>query len=174
MDGLLIALDGIDRALPGSLALQLADRLRDAVQSGLARPGEAVPSTRVLAARLGISRGVVVRAYDQLIGEGCLEARGGSGVRIADLPTSLPSPATAARPTASSRARNASAAGIVQTIGIRADAAAAPAGIADLAPGMPSTARLDERAWRAAWRAAAARPVTPGWGDRRGEPRLRA
>ncbi|MWB98363.1 PLP-dependent aminotransferase family protein, partial [Agromyces seonyuensis] len=32
----------------------------------------------------------------------------------------------------------------------------------------------DERAWRAAWRAAAARPVTPGWGDRRGEPRLRA
>ena len=70
----------VDRADPAPLPAQLVQQLRELVVSGTLRPGDALPSTRGLAARLGISRGSVVTAYDQLHGEGYLHATNGATV----------------------------------------------------------------------------------------------
>jgi len=62
---------------------QIEERLRTAIRAGTLSPGTALPSTRLLAGDLGLSRGVVVEAYAQLVAEGYLEARGGSVTRVA-------------------------------------------------------------------------------------------
>lgn len=49
-------------------------------------PGTRLPATRRLAAELGISRGTAKRTYDQLVAEGYLTARQGSGTEVAELP----------------------------------------------------------------------------------------
>lgn len=67
------------------LRVQLERELRRAVQSGRLAPGAALPATRVLAAELGVSRGLVVEAYEQLIAEGYLVARQGDATRVARL-----------------------------------------------------------------------------------------
>lgn len=71
----------LDRDRP--LRAQLEDQLRHGVRSGRLRSGSLLPSTRALAAQLGISRGVVVEAYSQLIAEGYLAARQGAATRVA-------------------------------------------------------------------------------------------
>ncbi len=79
----------IDRT-PGAPALreQLERQLLGAIRSGALRSGVALPPSRSLAAQLGISRGVVVAAYDQLAAEGFLVVRRGDRTRIAKLPDS--------------------------------------------------------------------------------------
>lgn len=64
------------------LSAQLEDQLREDVACGRLRPGELLPSQRSLAAELGVSRGVVVEAYAQLIAEGVLEAGQGRTTRV--------------------------------------------------------------------------------------------
>jgi len=59
--------------------------LRDAVRSGRLAAGSRLPSTRALAAELGLSRGTVSGAYDQLVAEGYFVARRGSGTEVAEL-----------------------------------------------------------------------------------------
>ena len=54
----------------GSLSRQLSQALRAAVRQGKLQAGDALPSTRALAAALRLSRGTVSVAYDQLIAEG--------------------------------------------------------------------------------------------------------
>src|SRR5438552_8154138 len=76
------SLAALDRAA-GRLGQQLAQGLRQAIVHGEAKAGEPLPSTRALAASLGLSRGTVVEAYEQLIAEGYLEARAGAGTRVA-------------------------------------------------------------------------------------------
>jgi GntR family transcriptional regulator / MocR family aminotransferase len=56
--------------------------LREAILAGAFRGGEKLPSTRDLAEQLGISRTVVLLAYDQLLGEGYTIGRGGSGTYV--------------------------------------------------------------------------------------------
>ena len=77
------SLGALDRAA-GDLSRQLAQALRDAVRRGTVHPGDALPSTRLLAASLQVARGTVVDAYAQLIAEGFLESRGGAGTRVAN------------------------------------------------------------------------------------------
>ncbi len=61
-----------------------------AIEGGLLRPGDTVPSTRVLAARWGTSRGVVELVFEQLNHEGYLHAMAGKGTRVNDpLPDSF-------------------------------------------------------------------------------------
>jgi GntR family transcriptional regulator/MocR family aminotransferase len=72
----------LDRAAP--LRAQLERELRAAIRTGRLRAGAKLPPTRVLAAELQVSRGVVVEAYSQLIAEGYLVAGAGRGTRIAD------------------------------------------------------------------------------------------
>jgi len=59
----------------GPLRAQIEAALRDAARSGRVRPGGILPSSRVLARDLGVSRGVVVGAYEQLTAEGFLISR---------------------------------------------------------------------------------------------------
>lgn len=70
-----------DRQLP--LHRQLTDQLRDMIRSGRLGPESRLPSTRVLAADLGVSRRLVVDSYGQLVAEGFLVSRQGSGTRVA-------------------------------------------------------------------------------------------
>ncbi|MDQ3609100.1 MAG: winged helix-turn-helix domain-containing protein, partial [Actinomycetota bacterium] len=56
--------------------------LREAVRSGRLRAGARLPASRTLSAELGVSRRLVVEAYAQLVAEGYLVARRGSGTRV--------------------------------------------------------------------------------------------
>ena len=58
--------------------------LRQAILAGTFRAGDRLPSTREMADELGISRTVVLLAYDQLIAEGFATGRGGSGTYVAE------------------------------------------------------------------------------------------
>lgn len=61
----------------------LEDGLRRAIRSGRLADGSRLPSSRALARDLGWSRGTVAAAYDQLVAEGFLATRRGSGTRVA-------------------------------------------------------------------------------------------
>jgi GntR family transcriptional regulator/MocR family aminotransferase len=64
----------------------LTDALREAVRSGRLAPGTRLPASRALAADLGIARSTVTECYSELVAEGWLTARQGSGTRVADVP----------------------------------------------------------------------------------------
>ncbi|MGW5101089.1 MocR-like pyridoxine biosynthesis transcription factor PdxR [Streptomyces sp. NPDC004100] len=148
---------GIDLHLEpaGSTGLRqgLTDALRDAVRGGRLAPGTRLPSSRALAADLGLARNTVAEAYAGLVAEGWLTARQGSGTRVAERATP---PATA--PAAPVRHR--------------------PPGrpALSLVPGTPDLAAFPRTAWlQAARRALATAPFDAlGYGDPRGRPELRA
>jgi len=76
------ALGAIDRTR-GGIGRQLAEALRNAISRGELAARERLPSTRALADSLGVSRGTVTEAYEQLMAEGCLDARPGASTRVA-------------------------------------------------------------------------------------------
>ncbi|GAA4083310.1 PLP-dependent aminotransferase family protein [Streptomyces shaanxiensis] len=123
--------------------------LRDAVRDGRLAPGTQLPATRRLADELGISRNTVKAAYDQLVAEGYLTARQGSGTRVATLPSAAARPLEAA-----ARAR-------VPRF--------------DLRPGSPDVGAFPAAAWlRALRRAIATAPsLAYDYGDPRGRVELR-
>jgi GntR family transcriptional regulator/MocR family aminotransferase len=84
-----LSLDGVPR---GRRALSLADALRRRIADGTLRPGTQLPSSRQLAHDHGVSRGLVVSVYEQLVAEGHLTADGGSGTSVADLTHDLSAP----------------------------------------------------------------------------------
>jgi GntR family transcriptional regulator/MocR family aminotransferase len=94
----------LDLRGPGPLGRRVEEALRAAVRAGRLEPGDRLPSTRTLARDLGVSRRLVVEAYAQLTSEGLLEARQGSGTRVAarsaaaDAPRRGAAPARPARP----------------------------------------------------------------------------
>lgn len=80
----------LDRASGVPLHRQIYEGLRRAILDGLLRPRQRVPSTRMLATDLEVSRLPVLAAYDQLRHEGYLEGRTGSGTFVSDaLPDDL-------------------------------------------------------------------------------------
>jgi GntR family transcriptional regulator/MocR family aminotransferase len=72
---------------PGGVRASLIRALRDAVRSGRLAPGTRLPPSRSLAADLGVARNTVADAYGELVAEGWLSARQGSGTRVAAHPT---------------------------------------------------------------------------------------
>ena len=76
----------------GSLNQRLYRGLRQGILEGRLPPGTRLPSSRSLAGDLGLSRNVVVMAFDRLLDEGYVEARVGSGTYVS---RSLPDAATA-------------------------------------------------------------------------------
>ena len=70
----------------GTLHEQLERNLRQQVRTGRLAPGTRLPSSRALAAQLGISRGVVLEAYAQLTAEGYLTSSQGAPTRVAPVP----------------------------------------------------------------------------------------
>jgi GntR family transcriptional regulator / MocR family aminotransferase len=80
----------LERRSSTPLQRQIYDQLRTAILSGTLSSGARVPSTRELAADLGVSRNTVAGAFDQLLAEGYLEGRVGSGTFVAEaLPEEL-------------------------------------------------------------------------------------
>ena len=77
----------VQKNSPNSLYSQVYEGYRKAILDGTLRTGQRVPSTRVLALELGISRITVMNAYAQLLSEGYFESRVGSGTVIS---SSLP------------------------------------------------------------------------------------
>lgn len=66
---------------------QLTEQLRAALLSGQVTAGEPLPSTRALAAALGVARGTIVSVYEDLAGEGFIVSSPGSGTYVThDLP----------------------------------------------------------------------------------------
>jgi len=125
--------------------------LRDAIRAGRLAAGTRLPSSRALAADLGVARNTVADVYGQLVAEGWLTARTGSGTTVA--PRQAPGPA--------------------------APPAAPPEpGVPryDLRAGAPDLAAFPRRAWLAAARKAldAAPGHLLGYPDPRGVPQLRA
>ncbi|MFB9908376.1 aminotransferase-like domain-containing protein [Allokutzneria oryzae] len=116
----------VDRDCGTPIHRQIAGQLTELVERGVLGAGTRLPSTRTLAASFGVSRGVVVAAYDLLFAAGVLRGRRGAGSYVQDLPSE------------------------------RRTAAPMPSGPTrlDLRPGQSSLARFPREAWRAAWRAA--------------------
>ncbi len=83
----------LDRRSEVPLYQQVEAQIRAAIHTGRLRPGARVPGIRTLAEDLGVARVTVAVAYEQLAAEGYLDARVGSGTRIAaELPSSAPPP----------------------------------------------------------------------------------
>jgi GntR family transcriptional regulator/MocR family aminotransferase len=133
-------------------ARALADALRAAIRSGQMRPGTVVPSTRALAADLGLARGTVSGVYADLAAEGYLTIRHGAPTRVA--------------------------AGLNPRPGHRAPATAAdrePTPRWNLGPGQPDLSAFPWAAWLAATRRVMARAAAESlmYHDPLGHPHLR-
>ena len=69
---------------------QIYEYLRNAIVRGEIPKGERLPSSRMLADNLGVSRSTVVLAYDQLLSEGYIESHRGSGNFVCGLENASP------------------------------------------------------------------------------------
>lgn len=65
----------LNRGDSRTLPVQLADRIRTAIDNRQLAEGDRLPSSRALSAQMGVARGVVENAYEQLSAEGWLEAK---------------------------------------------------------------------------------------------------
>jgi len=83
MDDLLAGIIDLDRCATAPLYQQLFAQLRGSILAGRLAPGARIPASRVLARQLGVGRNTVLTAVGQLCAEGYLDARGGSGTRVA-------------------------------------------------------------------------------------------
>lgn len=72
----------IERSSTKPLIRQVYEHIRAQILCGALEGGVQLPSTRELAATLHISRNVVLEAYDQLLAEGYIESRAGSGTYV--------------------------------------------------------------------------------------------
>lgn len=142
--------------------VQLENALRDAVRTGRLLPGQRLPASRVLANDLGVSRRLVVDAYGQLVAEGYLTARSGSGTHVCERPDTVATPAITREPPPISP--------------LYADMRRARPPRWDLRPGIPSLAHFPRRQWRRAWVHALTRAENTDFGypDPAGHRRLRA
>src|SRR5450631_3513726 len=67
------------------LFLQLSNALADDIRTGRLKPGDALPDTRALAARLRVNRNTIIASYQELIAQGLVRARRGGGTFVAEL-----------------------------------------------------------------------------------------
>ncbi len=140
----------------------LAGAIRAAIIHGRLPAGTSLPATRLLAGDLGVSRGVVVEAYQRLADEGLVSGRPGAGTRVSGLP---------GRPVRqekdSPRPGRAGATVLPQPWRARAEL--------DLSPGVPDLAGFPRAAWLRAERAVLERASVAelGYGDPHGSESLR-
>src|SRR5580704_17403492 len=80
----------LERAEGAPLFRQIYAQVRSAVLGGALGPGTKLPSSRAMASGLGVARASVVAAYEQLLAEGYVEGRHGSGTFVAADLTNLP------------------------------------------------------------------------------------
>lgn len=129
-------------------ASRLAAAVVRAIADGQLHDGDPLPSTRSLAAHLGVARSVVVAAYEELTAAGFLVATPGSATRVGP------------------GARDASLAGAYAHPGPVTTDAGKPTSPRhairlDLRPGHPDSGLIDAKDWARAWRRAAAGALEP-------------
>ena len=184
----------IDRDAGRPIGVQLVEGLRRGILDGALRPGDAVPSTRALAAELGVvaqrgRRGLRAARRRGLPRDAPGRAHPGRALTSPG-PRAAPGPPSPDALDDGARARAVANGGFQpprpavrdrstgwrrRTGPLQRDAAGAPAPPRiDLLPGRPSTARIDTRAWRAAWRHAAALDIPSESPPPFGVQRLRA
>jgi GntR family transcriptional regulator/MocR family aminotransferase len=129
----------------------LEQALREGVKSGRLLAGTVLPPSRALAIDLGIARNTVTEAYAQLVAEGWLTARQGSGTRVAQV-------------------------GAEPGGGVGLSRAAESKIRYDLRPGFPDVTSFPRSEWMTSARAAMSRAPSDafGYGDPRGRVELRA
>jgi GntR family transcriptional regulator / MocR family aminotransferase len=139
-----IALERTEDGGQQDLRQQVAEQLRRSIRSGWFAAGQRLPSSRALAAHLGVSRATVVAALTELDGEGWVDSRHGSGtyVAVGIEATQLESP-------------------VGSQSGVHTERAGRVGRLIDLIPGRPDTSGLVDPAWRRAWREASSAQVTP-------------
>ncbi|HXP21710.1 MAG TPA: PLP-dependent aminotransferase family protein [Streptosporangiaceae bacterium] len=171
----------------GDLRRSLEKVLRDAVRTGRLPAGTRLPSTRTLAGDLGVARGTVTQAYEQLVAEGYLTSRQGSGTRAAALispahpatasmsAASMSAASTAPAGTAPAGTASTSAAGASTAGASTAAARVQPAARWDFTPGAPDVSAFPRGAWTTATKRVLASVPSDvfGYGDPRGTPALR-
>src|SRR5580693_7545906 len=144
----------------------LADGIRAAIIDGRLGTGTSLPATRLLADDLGVSRGVVVEAYQRLADEGLVNARPGTGTKVSGL---LPrnSARQGSGDPASGEPARAMPSLLPQPWRARAEL--------DLSPGVPDLSGFPRGAWLRAERSVLdrARVTELGYGDPRGNQSLR-
>ena len=143
-----------------SLTRQLYRVFRRRIAEGFLGAGEKIPSSRRLSEELGVSRNVVLDAYGQLLSEGYLEARAGSGTYVA--------------PGASLRAGPGGPVVTGRSF-LAQPAASAPPDLIDFRTGVPLLSALPFRELTAAFRAIFRDepPGAFGYGDPAGDPAFR-
>lgn len=152
----------LDREDPRPLPVQVAAGIREQIAGATLAPGDTVPSTRFLATRLGVSRGTVVSAYDQLLGEGYLHAAQGRPTTVhPGLERIHPDPARTERERPDTGPPGDQLGGLPPDQRSRAVPPSAHGQLVDLRPGQPDSSRLAGAAWRSAWRHAASQPPSP-------------
>jgi GntR family transcriptional regulator / MocR family aminotransferase len=82
----------LGRGLPSPLYRQIYEMLRGHITTGRLRAGARLPATRTLATSLGLSRNTVTSAIGQLMTEGYLEGKQGSGTYVSQLPADMITP----------------------------------------------------------------------------------
>src|SRR5713226_7785743 len=96
----------VDRKAAKPLHRQIYDAYRTAIVDGRLGSGQRIPSTRVLALEIGVSRFPVVNAYAQLLAEGYFESRVGAGTVVSrSLPEHLTSRSPAKQQLPESRSK---------------------------------------------------------------------
>ncbi|MEU4925471.1 PLP-dependent aminotransferase family protein [Streptomyces yokosukanensis] len=153
----------------GGKAEWLAGRLRQAIADGRLAVGSRLPPTRVLAADLRVSRGVITEAYRRLAEDGHLEGRRRGGTVVVAAP-SVP------RGAAGGGVAGGGATPFSGTPGADVfDALRSAPAVVDLTPGRPDLATFPRTAWLRAERAVLAELSAEhlGYGDPRGAPALR-
>lgn len=158
----------IEYAPPGGRADWLAEQLRLAMSDGRLPVGSRLPATRVLAADLRVSRGVVTEAYQRLIEDGHVAGRGRGGTVVVAVPADAPT-AKPYRPPSTADVFATDPADDVF------DSFRAATARIDLSPGVPDLAAFPRTAWLRAERTVfnTVAPAEFGYGDPRGTPKLR-
>lgn len=80
----------LDQSQGETLQAQIFEQVRRLILGGQLRNGMALPPSRLLAERIGVSRNTVVLAYERLLAEGYIEARGTAGTFVSDRTAEAP------------------------------------------------------------------------------------
>lgn len=148
----------LDRTSATPLTRQVYGGIRKQILSGILRADSRLPSSRELSGQLGISRNVVMEAFEMLYSEGFITARHGSGTFVASgatYPAAPPAPVIS-----------------MQTVSMGYET---PHGVINFKPGTPDLGEFPLRPWLHAMKAAYLHPVEDalGYGLPEGRSELR-
>ena len=147
----------LERGTRTPLTRQIYERLRAQILTGALSSGFRMVSTRHLAGELGVSRNIVVNAFEQLLAEGYLEARVGAGTFVSS--------------GARFKTRTLPELPEIPSVGFRPF----QSGLIDFRSGLPDLSRFPVRTWdmlsRQVWAGLA--PQDLGYSQPEGRPELR-